>query len=67
MSDRARLLPFIALVVFSALSLLAIKTSETLTIAGSTPLERLLLTVNAITWGDATPQATLHLETKTLD
>ena len=48
MSGRARLLPFIALVVFSGMRLLAVETLETLAVAGYTPLERLTLTANPI-------------------
>ncbi len=61
MSSRARLLPFIALVVFSGMSLLTVETLETLAVAGYTPLERLTLTPNPIAWGDASPPSTRPL------
>lgn len=41
MSKSERLIPAIAIVVFSVLSLMAIETSETLTPDGSSPSERL--------------------------
>ncbi len=61
MPDCARILPFIALVVFSGMSLLAMEALETLAVAGYTPLERLSPTANPIAWGDATLQATRPL------
>ena len=67
MPDRERLIPLIATIVLSAMSLLALRTSETLAFKESTPSEYSSLYPNSIAWADAEAHATHLSEPNTLD